>query len=50
MGDTGRGTLEYCGVSGKIDIIMGTFGKARIRTQLSVALSEEDILYIVECF
>ncbi|MBE6689296.1 MAG: glycine C-acetyltransferase [Ruminococcaceae bacterium] len=28
MGDTGRGTPEYCGVSGKIDIITGTFGKA----------------------
>ncbi len=25
-------------------------GKARIRTQLSAALSEEDILYIVDCF
>ena len=25
-------------------------GKARIRTQLSAALSEEDILYIVQCF
>lgn len=25
-------------------------GKARIRTQLSAALSEDDILYIVECF
>ena len=25
-------------------------GKARIRTQLSAALSEQDILYIVECF
>ncbi|MBQ8340081.1 MAG: glycine C-acetyltransferase [Clostridia bacterium] len=25
-------------------------GKARIRTQLSAALSEEDILYIVKCF
>jgi len=25
-------------------------GKARIRTQLSAALSEEDILYIAECF
>lgn len=28
MGDTGRGTPEYCGVSGKVDIITGTFGKA----------------------
>ncbi len=28
MGDTGRGTPEYCGVSDKIDIITGTFGKA----------------------
>ena len=25
-------------------------GKARIRTQLSAALEEEDILYIVKCF
>ncbi len=28
MGETGRGTPEYCGVSDKIDIITGTFGKA----------------------
>ncbi len=28
MGDTGRGTPEYCGVMGKVDIITGTFGKA----------------------
>ncbi len=28
MGDTGRGTPEYCGVSGRVDIITGTFGKA----------------------
>ncbi len=28
MGDTGRGTAEYCGVMGEVDIITGTFGKA----------------------
>ena len=28
VGATGRGTAEYCGVSGRIDIITGTFGKA----------------------
>ena len=28
MGATGRGTAEHCGVSGRIDIITGTFGKA----------------------
>ena len=28
MGETGRGTPEYCGVTGKIDIITGTLGKA----------------------
>ena len=28
MGDHGKGTPEYCGVMGRIDIITGTFGKA----------------------
>lgn len=28
MGDTGRGTPEYCGVQGRVDIITGTLGKA----------------------
>ena len=28
MGKTGRGTAEYCSVSGRVDIITGTFGKA----------------------
>ncbi len=28
MGDHGRGTPEYCGVSGRVDIITGTLGKA----------------------
>jgi glycine C-acetyltransferase len=28
LGRTGRGTHEYCGVMGKIDIITGTLGKA----------------------
>ena len=28
MGDHGRGTHEYCGVMGRVDIITGTFGKA----------------------
>lgn len=28
MGATGRGTWEYCGVGGRIDIITTTFGKA----------------------
>ncbi len=28
MGVTGRGTPEHCGVSGRVDIITGTFGKA----------------------
>lgn len=28
MGKTGRGTHEYCGVIGRVDIITGTFGKA----------------------
>lgn len=28
MGEHGRGTCEYCGVIGRIDIVTGTFGKA----------------------
>lgn len=28
VGATGRGTAEYCGVQGRVDIITGTFGKA----------------------
>lgn len=28
MGATGRGSAEHCGVSGRVDIITGTFGKA----------------------
>ncbi len=28
IGDTGRGTVEYCGVEGRVDIITTTFGKA----------------------
>lgn len=28
VGKTGRGTAEYCGVVGKVDIITGTLGKA----------------------
>ncbi|MBP7478798.1 MAG: glycine C-acetyltransferase [Chitinophagales bacterium] len=28
MGKTGRGTIEHCGVMGRVDIITGTLGKA----------------------
>lgn len=28
IGSTGRGTLEYCGVMGRVDIVTGTLGKA----------------------
>ena len=28
MGDHGRGTHEFCGVMGRVDILTGTFGKA----------------------
>jgi len=28
MGKTGRGVIEHCGVTGKVDIITGTLGKA----------------------
>ena len=28
VGKTGRGTIEHCGVEGRVDILTGTFGKA----------------------
>lgn len=28
VGKKGRGTVEYCGVQGRVDVITGTFGKA----------------------
>ena len=28
IGDTGRGSPDYCGVMGRVDILTGTFGKA----------------------
>ncbi len=28
IGPTGKGSLEYCGVMGRVDIVTGTFGKA----------------------
>ena len=28
IGENGRGTAEYCGVEGRVDIITGTLGKA----------------------
>ena len=28
MGEHGRGTPEYCGVEGRVDILTGTLGKA----------------------
>lgn len=28
MGEHGRGSAEYCGVEGRVDIVTGTFGKA----------------------
>ena len=28
VGKTGRGTIEHCGVQGRVDILTGTFGKA----------------------
>src|SRR5437016_2689601 len=28
VGDAGRGTPEYCGVGGRVDILTGTMGKA----------------------
>src|SRR5690606_15172083 len=28
IGKTGRGTPEYCGVHGQMDVVSGTFGKA----------------------
>src|SRR5439155_653922 len=50
MGQHGRGTHEYHNVMGRVDLITGTQGKARIRTQISAAHSRDDLEFALEQF
>lgn len=44
IGDTGRGTVEYCGVRGRVDIITTTFGKALGGSSGGCISSSKDII------
>lgn len=44
MGEHGRGTAEYCGVMGRVDIITGTFGKARAELPADTPLPRRRIV------
>ena len=44
VGKTGRGTIEYCGVEGRVDILTGTFGKALGGASGGFTLARQEII------
>ena len=44
VGKTGRGTPEYCGVQGRVDIITGTLGKLLEEHPAAIHLDEKRLL------
>ena len=44
MGEHGRGTPEYCGVMGRVDILTGTFGKALGGASGGFTLARQEII------
>lgn len=47
MGDKGRGTHEYCGVMGRVDIITGTLGKALGGASGGYTSSKKEIIQLL---
>jgi glycine C-acetyltransferase len=46
LGENGRGSIEHCGVDGKMDLVVGTFSKTLAATGGFVASSAEVINYV----
>lgn len=44
VGKTGRGTIEHCGVQGRVDILTGTFGKALGGASGGFTLARQEII------
>ncbi len=44
VGKTGRGTIEHCGVQGRVDILTGTFGKALGGASGGFTLARKEII------
>ena len=44
VGKTGRGTIEHCGVEGRVDILTGTFGKALGGASGGFTLAKKEIV------
>lgn len=47
MGDKGRGTHEYCGVMGRVDILTGTLGKALGGASGGYTSSKKEIIQLL---
>ena len=47
MGEHGRGTPEYCGVMGRVDILTGTFGKALGGASGGYTAARQPIVYLL---
>ncbi len=44
VGKTGRGTIEHCGVQGRVDILTGTFGKALGGASGGFTLAKKEVI------
>ena len=47
VGKTGRGTIEHCGVEGRVDILTGTFGKALGGASGGFTLARKEIVSLL---
>ena len=47
VGKTGRGTIEHCGVQGRVDILTGTFGKALGGASGGFTLAQKEIVALL---
>ena len=47
VGETGRGSVEHCGVQGRVDVVTGTFGKALGGASGGFATGRKEIIQLL---